>query len=80
MVIPGSIKFGFRRGDAAPLSIIEFTGVSEEADGQEAAQEAGVRAATSGPTGARQHRRVRARRAECWLSAITESQLFVAAG
>ncbi len=26
------IKFGFRRGDAAPLSIIEFTGVSEKAE------------------------------------------------
>jgi len=26
------VKFGFRRGDAAPLSIIEFTGVSEKAD------------------------------------------------
>jgi large subunit ribosomal protein L17 len=26
------IKFGFRRGDAAPLSIIEFTGVSEQTE------------------------------------------------
>jgi len=26
------VKFGFRRGDAAPLSIIEFTGVSEKAE------------------------------------------------
>ncbi|MGA2410294.1 MAG: 50S ribosomal protein L17 [Candidatus Binataceae bacterium] len=26
------VKFGVRRGDAAPLSIIEFTGVSEAAD------------------------------------------------
>jgi large subunit ribosomal protein L17 len=26
------IKFGFRRGDAAPLSIIEFTDVSERAE------------------------------------------------
>ena len=26
------IKFGFRRGDAAPLSIIEFTGVSAKAE------------------------------------------------
>lgn len=26
------VKFGIRRGDAAPLSIIEFTGVSEAAD------------------------------------------------
>ena len=26
------VKFGFRRGDAAPLSIIEFTGVSEKTE------------------------------------------------
>ena len=26
------VKFGFRRGDAAPLSIIEFTGTSERAE------------------------------------------------
>lgn len=26
------VKYGFRRGDAAPLSIIEFTGVSERAE------------------------------------------------
>jgi large subunit ribosomal protein L17 len=26
------VKFGFRRGDAAPLSIIEFTGLDEKAE------------------------------------------------
>ncbi len=28
------IKFGFRRGDAAPLSVIEFTGGAEQAQGK----------------------------------------------
>jgi large subunit ribosomal protein L17 len=28
------VKFGFRRGDAAPLSIIEFTDVSDRAEGK----------------------------------------------
>ena len=28
------VKFGFRRGDAAPLSIIEFTGGEEKAQGK----------------------------------------------
>jgi large subunit ribosomal protein L17 len=28
------IKFGFRRGDAAPLSVIEFTGEAEQAQGK----------------------------------------------
>ena len=30
------VKFGFRRGDAASLSIIEFTGVSEKAEAKKA--------------------------------------------
>ena len=33
------VKFGIRRGDAAPISIIEFTGTSERLRQQEAAQE-----------------------------------------
>jgi large subunit ribosomal protein L17 len=28
------VKFGFRRGDAAPLSIIEFTGAEEQTKGK----------------------------------------------
>jgi large subunit ribosomal protein L17 len=37
------IKFGFRRGDAAPLSIIEFTDVSEKAEAKKPRKKAQAR-------------------------------------
>jgi large subunit ribosomal protein L17 len=37
------IKFGFRRGDAAPLSIIEFTGVSEQTEAKKPRKKRGQR-------------------------------------
>ena len=51
------IKFGFRRGDAAPLSIIEFTDVSERAETKKPRKK---RAARRDRAGAEPERRVAA--------------------
>jgi len=51
------IKFGFRRGDAAPLSIIEFTDVSERAEAKKPRKK---RAARRDRAGAEPERRVAA--------------------
>ena len=51
------IKFGFRRGDAAPLSIIEFTDVSDRAEAKKPRKK---RAARRDRAGAEPERRVAA--------------------
>jgi len=51
------VKFGFRRGDAAPLSIIEFTDVSERAEAKKPRKK---RAARRDRAGAEPERRVAA--------------------
>ena len=48
------VKFGFRRGDAAPLSIIEFTGAEEQTKGKKPRKRAAKK--TEGQTSERQQR------------------------
>jgi len=48
------VKFGFRRGDAAPLSIIEFTGAEEETKGKKPRKRAAKK--TEAPSQGRQQR------------------------
>jgi len=42
------VKFGFRRGDAAPLSIIEFTGAEEETKGKKPRKRAAKKSEAQG--------------------------------
>jgi large subunit ribosomal protein L17 len=48
------VKFGFRRGDAAPLSIIEFTGAEEQTKGKKPRKRAAKK--TEGQSSERQQR------------------------
>jgi large subunit ribosomal protein L17 len=48
------VKFGFRRGDAAPLSIIEFTGAEEQTKGKKPRKRAAKK--TEAQTSERQQR------------------------
>ena len=48
------VKFGFRRGDAAPLSIIEFTGAEEQTKGKKPRKRAAKK--TEGQAAERQQR------------------------